>query len=104
MCQNIKYIQLKSFFIKQQILMLRMYIYQLFAQLFHLCQRSRSIVDECPALTGRLHFTTQNALFIIFQLIFFEKRAHTISRYIKTCLYYTLGSSVANRFHIGTLS
>ena len=105
MSQNIENIQLKTFFIEQEVLMLRMYIDQLFAQFLHLCQRSRRIINECTAFAGRLHFAPQDTfLVVVFQFVLFKKRAHTVSRDIKTCFDNTFRSSTTNRFHIGTLS
>ena len=78
MCKNVEHIQLKPFLIEQQVLMLRMYINQLFAQLFYLHQRCGSIINKCSAFTGCLHFTAQDALLIIFQLVLLKERAHTI--------------------------
>ena len=83
--------------------MLGMHINQLFAQFFHLCQRSRSIVNESPALARRLHFTTKNTFVLKLQFILFKKRFHTIGRNIKTSFYNTLRCPLTDSLHISPL-
>ena len=75
----IKYIELKTFFVKQQILVLRMYIDQLLSQFFHLCERCRRIVNKCSAFAGRLYLTAKYTFGLILQLVLFEKSFHMIS-------------------------
>ena len=104
MSQNVEHIQLKTFLIKQKILMLRMHIDQLFAQFLHLCQRSGRVINECTAFAGCLHFASQDTFFVVvFQFVLFKKRTHAVCRDIKTCFDNTFRSSTTNRFHIGTL-
>ena len=103
--QYIKDIQLKPFFIEQQILVLAMYIYQSFAQHFHLCKGSRCIVDESTAFSIGRQFPANDTLFrFIFNVVLLKECFHVVSGNTEFGFYHTFGSPVFDCFHIGTLS
>ena len=84
--------------------MLRVHVNQLFAQFFHLHQRSGRIIDKCTTFTRSVNFTTKDTFILIFQFIFFKERPHAITGNFKTGFNHTFCSPLPDRLHIGTLS
>ena len=105
LCQNVQNVQLETFLVQQQILVLAVHVNQFFAQHFHLCQRSRRIVDESTALPVGRHFTAKDTFVRFeFDVILLKERFHAVVGNPESRLHDALGSPLLDGFHVGTLS
>ena len=89
----------------EQVLVLAVHVNQFLAQHFHLCQRSRRIVDESTALPVGRHFTAKDTFVRFeFDVILLKERFHAVVGNPESRLHDTLGSPLLDGFHVGTLS
>ena len=102
--QEVEHIKLETFLVQQQILMLRVHVYQAFTQLFHLRQGYRTVIDKCPALSRSGKLASEDALIIILQLLFLEEGLYMISRNVEMRLDDALRRSLADRLYVGPLT
>ena len=105
LCQDVQNVQLESFLVQQQVLVLAVHVNQFFAQHFHLCQRSRRIVDKSTAFSVGRHFTAKDTFVRLeFDVILLKERFHAVVGNPESRLHDTLGSPLLDGFHVGTLS
>ena len=105
LCQDVQNVQLEPFFVQQQVLVLAVHVNQFFAQHFHLCQRSRRIVDESTAFSVGRHFTAKDTFVRLeFDVILLKERFHAVVGNPESRFHDALGSPLLNGFHVGTLS
>ena len=105
LCQDVQNVQLESFLVQQQVLVLAVHVNQFFAQHFHLCQRSRRIVDKSTAFSVGRHFTTEDTFVRLeFDVILLKERFHAVVGNPESRFHDALGSPLLDGFHVGTLS
>ena len=105
LCQDVQNVQLETFLVQQQVLVLAVHVNQFFAQHFHLCQRSRRIVDESTAFSVSRHFTTKDTFVRFeFDVILLKERFHAVVGNLESRLHDALGSPLLDGFHVGALS
>ena len=102
--QRIEHIQLKIPIAQQQILMLRVNIYERSAQLPELRHRYRCVVYECAAASRRRHLAPHDALaLVVVEVACLEERLQIIPRKVEHPLDYAACSPLAHHFSIGAL-
>ena len=105
LCQDVQNVQLETFLVQQQVLVLAVHVNQFFAQHFHLCQRSRRIVDKSTAFSVGRHFTAKDTFVRLeFDVILLKERFHAVVGNPESRFHDALGSPLLDGFHVGTLS
>ena len=102
--QQVEHVQLEALLVEQEVLMLGVDIDEQLAQLFHLRQRGRCVVDEGTALTRSIKLAAQDALVFVLQFVGFEERLHAIGRHVEVRLNDAFRSPLADGLHVGTLT
>ena len=90
MGQDIHNAQLEIFLVEQQVLVLAVNVYQVFAQFPHHGDGSRLVVDESSALAVRVDFPPDDAVHVVIvYVVVVEKSFHVIFRQVEMGFYDT---------------
>ena len=105
LCDDIHHIELEVFLLQQEILVLRMYIDELFPQFPHLGQRYRCVIDKGTAFPCCRQLTADNGIRQIFiDVIVGEELLHIIFRQIEVCLDDATISASLDRLAVSTVA
>ena len=89
--QNVYHAELEVLLGKQQVLVLRMDVHQLFAQIFQCGQRHGGVVDERTALTGSCQLAAYDCVVgIIVNAVLVEQVLQPVARQVEVSFYDTL--------------
>ena len=102
---NVEHVQLEVLLAQQQVLVLGMYVEELFTQFFQLRQRGRGVVDEGTRLTHRGEFTTDDALCTIeIEVILLKERFQSVLGEVERGFHHTAFGVCLDGTGVGTLS
>ena len=103
--ENVNHVELKILLSQQQVLVLRMDVDQLLAELLEQSQRHGRVVDEGAAFARRHQFPAHDRVgSILFDVVFVEKVGHWIARQVEMRLDDALFGSLLDAFRVGSLS
>ena len=107
-CYNIHHIQLEVLAIEQQVLVLAVNIYKLFAQFAYQRQRHRRVVDESPTLAVGVHLASeQTFLRLIVEIVALEEvlqHVRVIHTQVERCLNDTLVAPTLHHLGISPIA
>ena len=91
--------------VEQQVLVLRVDIDELFAQLLQHGQRHGRVVDEGSAFAGSGELAADDGVFaVVVDVVVGEERLHVVARQVEVCLDDTAFGTLFQRFGVGALS
>ena len=100
----VEHAELEAFAIEQQVLVLRMYVDEAFAQLLQDGKRHGAVVDEGAALACSCNLAAHDALGIILDVVLLKQVMKVVARDVKGAFDDTFRSSGAYGCSLGTLT
>ena len=102
---DVHHVELEVFLLQQQVLVLRMDVYELFAQLSHPGEGHRSIVDEGTAFACRRQLSSDDGVVaIVVDVVVIEERLHSVSRKVEMGFYHAAVSACLDGLGVGSVT